>query len=248
MPPLDDLDDVVRVLRGPGGCAWDAAQTPTSLAPYLLEEAAEAVDAVAAGRWTDVADELGDVLFVVASMAQAAEAAGHFVASTPAQRAADKMRRRHPHVFGDADAPPDWDALKRAERGARPGSALDAAPGSLPPVARAAAITDAAARVGFDWPDAEGVWAKLDEEIGELREAATHEARAAELGDLLFTVVNLARHLGVDADVALRGATARFEARFRDVERRALAEGASVATSPAEALDAWWRAAKELVG
>lgn len=248
MNDLTALLDVIRRLRADSGCPWDRAQTPESLLRYLSGEVAELADALASADDDAVCDELGDVLFVALSLGEAAADAGRFPADGPARAATDKMVRRHPGVFAGESAAQDWEALKRAERPSG-ASALDGVPRSLEPLARATAITRAAARVGFDWPDAEGARAKLDEEIAELdeaRAAGDHAHVEAELGDLLLTVVNLARLLDRQPDGARRGATARFERRFRAVEQLALAEGAAVPTSTPEVLDAWWRRAKEL--
>jgi MazG family protein len=248
MNDLTALLDVIRRLRAESGCAWDRAQTPESLLRYLHGEVAELADALASADDAAACDELGDVLFVALSLGEAAADAGRFPTDGPARAATEKMIRRHPGVFAGEPAAPDWETLKRAERPPA-ASALDGVPRSLEPLARATELTRAAARVGFDWPDAEGARAKLDEEISELDEARAIGDRAhveAELGDLLLTVVNLARLLDLRPDAALRGATTRFERRFRAVEQLALAEGADVSTSTPDVLDAWWRRAKEL--
>jgi ATP diphosphatase len=215
---------------------------------FLQSEVAELSDALAQQDDGAACGELGDVLFVALSLGEAASDAARFPKDGPARAATAKMIRRHPHVFAGEATPPDWESLKRAERPPS-ASVLDEVPRSLEPLARATELTRAAARVGFDWPNADGARAKLDEEIAELDDARAAGDQAhveAELGDLLLTVVNLARLLGLQPDQALRGATLRFEQRFRAVEQLALADGASVSTSTPEVLDAWWRRAKEL--
>lgn len=251
MSAFDALRGVVETLRSPDGCAWDRAQSPDTLAEDLLEEAAEVVDAIRAGPPGAVRDELGDLLFLVLLIARCHEEAGTFSVDDVARAARDKMIRRHPHVFGDADEAPDWERLKAAERGERPRSLLDGVPRALGPLMTAHEAATRAARVGFDWPDREGVRAKVDEELAELDEALAEgdlDHAHAELGDLLLTLVNLGRFLPGSAHAALGHANRKFARRFREVERLTLDAGEMVATSSMDELEARWRAAKERVG
>lgn len=253
MDSFDALVAVVRRLREPGGCPWDRAQTPASFRPYVLEEAYELLDALDRDRPEELRKELGDVLFQVVMLSRMAEEAGRFDVSDVAAAATRKMVDRHPHVFdpdGSAgpapgDAVSVWEARKAAERGG--GSALDGVPDALPALLRAHRVSEKAGAVGFDWPDAAAVREKVSEELAELDAAMAAGDVAAvgeELGDLLFALVNLGRHLPVGAEDALRMATRKFEARFRRVEARVAAAGAVMSALDAAALDAHWRAAK----
>ena len=230
-------------------CPWDRAQTFESIAPYTIEEAYEVADAIAREDFDALRDELGDLLFQVAFHAHLANERGAFDVEDVVESILDKMIRRHPHVFDPSAAPerPDWERAKAAER-PRAAGALDGLPAALPPLARAAKLQRRAAAVGFDWPDVEGVFAKLDEEAAELREAIeAEEGRqrvASALGDVLFTCVNPARRLGLDCDRALDGANRRFEHRFRTMERLAGRARGLEERTPAE-LDALWEQAKE---
>ena len=217
-PPLDRIRTIVERLRDPDtGCDWDRVQTFATIAPYTVEEAYEVADAIARDDIGAIKDELGDLLFQVVLHARIAEQAGYFSLDDVANAIADKMERRHPHIFGNSTARPDWDTLKAAERA--PGdSALDGIALALPALMRAEKVQKRAARTGFDWPDATGPRAKVVEELGEIDAAQTPAEREDEVGDLLFAAVNLARHLGVDPETALRNATAKFERRFRAIE------------------------------
>jgi MazG family protein len=243
------------------GCPWDREQDWASIAPHTIEEAYEVADAIESGRPDAVRDELGDLLFQVVFQARIAEEAGHFDFDAVAATIADKLERRHPHVFGDAridDAAEQgraWEAHKareRAERGTAAGGALDGVALGLPALLRAAKLGRRAARVRFDWPDAEGVLAKVDEEFGELRgelgsaQAASGDAArvAEEFGDLLFTLAQLARKLEIDAEGALRGANRKFERRFAWMEAQLRADGRRAEDCTAEELEALWSAAK----
>ncbi len=251
MEAFDGLVDVVRRLREPGGCPWDRAQTPATLRPYVLEEAYELCEAVDRGGPDEVRKELGDVLFQVVLLARMAEEAGQFTLDDVARGVTTKMIDRHPHVFDaghvaqrDEGTVSAWEARKSRERS---GSALDGVPDALPALLRAHRVSEKAGAVGFDWPDAASVRKKVDEELKELDDAmATADAAAIEeeLGDLLFALVNLGRHLPVTAEDALRSATRKFEGRFRRVEARVQAAGQRVHELPAEVLDAHWRAVK----
>ena len=241
--PLDRLVAIMARLRDPEtGCPWDKEQRFETIAPYTIEEAYEVADAIARGDMADLKDELGDLQLQVVYHARLAEETGAFSIADVLDGISDKMVRRHPHVFGDAADSPGWEALKAAERsgGADP-SALAGVALALPALQRAEKLQKRAARVGFDWPDAAGPRAKIDEELDELDAAAGDGERRAELGDLLFSVVNLARHLGIDPETALRDAAGRFEKRFRKVEE--------IADKPLndmdiDALESLWQQAK----
>ena len=214
------LIDIMARLRDPGaGCPWDIEQNFATIAPYTIEEAYEVADAVERADMAALKDELGDLLFQVAFHARMAEEAGHFAFADVVGAICDKMIRRHPHVFGDGGEQPDWEAIKAAEREANPdGSALAGVAVSLPALLRAEKLQKRAARTGFDWPDERGPLDKISEEIIEVKAASSDIERSDEIGDLLFAVVNWARHLGVDPEAALRSANAKFERRFRAIE------------------------------
>lgn len=255
---LRRLLDIMRRLRDPdGGCPWDCAQDFRSIAPFTLEEAYEVIDAIERERPDELCDELGDLLFQVVFHARMAEERGWFGFAEVAAAIGNKLERRHPHVFGDveiADAEAQtlaWEAHKRAER-AQQGrhGVLDGVPLALPALTRAAKLQRRAARIGLDWPDQHGVLSKLHEELAEVQAAHTSgdpAALNAEIGDLLFTCVNLARHLEVDPEGALRAANARFEARVGYVEAalEAMATAPAAVTPDAETLDRLWIAAKQ---
>jgi ATP diphosphatase len=252
---MERLLAIMARLRAPqGGCPWDLEQTERSLVPHTLEEAYEVAEAIEHGTPQDLRDELGDLLFQVVFYARLAEERGAFDFHAVAEAISDKLVRRHPHVFGDArvrDAEHQtaaWERHKAAERKAKAQhGALDGVSRALPALTRAQKLGRRAARVGFDWPDLEGVLAKLEEEIGEVRaELAAGDTRrlADEVGDLLLTCANIARHVGVDAETALRGANHRFETRFRAMEARLAAEGRGVRETDAPALDRLWQAVK----
>ncbi|HEB54228.1 MAG TPA: nucleoside triphosphate pyrophosphohydrolase [bacterium] len=230
LPGFTHLLATVARLRAPDGCPWDRKQTMASMAPHLVEEAFEAADALRREDLPASREELGDVLVNVAMISQIASEADHFQADEVARAAADKLVRRHPHVFGDRRAESaeiayrNWEREKQKEKAARgeDQSALSGVPSALPALLRAFRIGQKAAKAGFDWPDRDGPRAKLDEELGELDEAVAtgDEARIAEeLGDVLFSVCNLARHLGVNPEVALTDTSNRFQRRFARVER-----------------------------
>ena len=253
--PLQRLLGVMRRLRDPqGGCAWDRAQTMASIMPHTLEEAHELAEVVAAGEPSAIRDELGDLLFQVVFVARIAEERGEFDFDAVATAIADKLERRHPHVFGErtalsaAQQSDAWEGLKAAERAAAGDAGVLAGVAlTLPGLTRANKLSKRAARVGFDWPATEPVLEKLDEELAELhaaRDSGNALDVAAEMGDVLFTCVNLARHLGVDAESALRLANTRFEQRFRQMELVVGAAGQSLAGLDAAALEALWQQAK----
>ena len=216
---VERLVAIMARLRDPArGCDWDVAQTWATVAPYTIEEAYEVADAIARDDAADLKDELGDLLLQVVFHSRIAEEAGAFTLADVVASISDKMERRHPHIFGDAVQSPGWEELKAAERsGKSDASALAGVAAGLPALMRAVKLQKRAARVGFDWPDAEGSRAKLHEEIEEVT-AASGDAIEDEIGDLLFSAVNWARHLGVDPETALRRGNAKFERRFRAME------------------------------
>lgn len=244
--PIDRLLGVMAKLRDPdGGCEWDLAQDFSTIAPYTIEEAYEVADAIAGGRPDAICDELGDLLLQVVFHSQIAADQGLFAFDDVANAISDKMERRHPDIFGDGktdDVRQQWEVIKAAER-ADDGhqSALAGVALSLPALMRGQKLQGRAARVGFDWPDAEGPRAKILEELMEVDTAPDDAARVEEVGDLLFAVVNYARHLGVDAENALRAANDKFARRFSAVEERA---GPKMADMSLDALEAHWQAVK----
>ncbi|MCX7645060.1 MAG: nucleoside triphosphate pyrophosphohydrolase [Rhodobacteraceae bacterium] len=248
------LLDVMARLRDPvGGCPWDIAQTFATIAPYTIEEAHEVADAIDRRAWGDLAGELGDLLLQVVYHARMAEEAGLFDFAAVASGIADKMVARHPHVFGGAgrdrtaeEQTAAWEAAKAAERGRAAGT-LDGIALGLPALTRAVKLQNRAARVGFDWPDAGHVLDKIVEEAHELtraRDGLAPEEIEAEFGDLLFAIANLARHLKVDPEAALRRANAKFTRRFAAIEAALAATGRRPEDSSLEEMDALWNAAK----
>jgi len=252
---LARLLGIMARLRDPvGGCAWDHVQDFTTIAPYTIEEAYEVADAIARNDMAALPDELGDLLFQVVYLARLGEEAGRFDFSDVTRASADKMVRRHPHVFGDAaarDAAAQleaWEVQKSAERQARAEhGALAGVPIGLPSLTRAEKLTRRAARVGFDWPDIAGVLDKLAEETAELRAelpAADPARLADELGDMLFVVANLARKLGLDPEGCLRGANTKFERRFSEMELRLAERGQVPGETGLPEMEAEWQAVK----
>jgi len=219
--PIDRLVTIMRRLRDPErGCEWDREQSFATIAPYTIEEAYEVADAIARDDMASLADELGDLQLQVVFHAQMAEEAGHFALDDVIGGICDKLERRHPHIFGDAAHTPGWEEIKAAERKkSADGSALAGVALALPALERAAKLQRRAARVGFDWPDRSGPRAKIDEELAELDAETGHQRMLEELGDLLFAVANLARHLNIEPEAALREANAKFEMRFRSIEK-----------------------------
>jgi nucleoside triphosphate diphosphatase len=243
---LPRLVEIMARLRDPErGCEWDRVQTFETIAPYTIEEAYEVADAIGRGDMEALKDELGDLQLQIVYHARMAQEAGAFTLADVLDAICAKMVRRHPHIFGAAASSPGWEALKAAERAADPdASAVAGVARALPALRRAEKVQRRAARVGFDWPDAEGPRRKIDEELGEIEQAGSDAERAGEVGDLLFAAVNYARHLGVDPEAALREATARFEARFRKVEDLARKPLTDMSLDELEAL---WQRAKTLV-
>ena len=242
-PPagLDRLVDIMRRLRDrQRGCSWDLQQSFATIAPYTIEEAYEVADAIDRGDMAGLADELGDLQLQVVFHAQMAEELGHFSLDDVIAGICDKLERRHPHIFGDAAETPGWDAIKAAERThSSDPSALAGVASALPALDRAAKLQRRAARTGFDWPDASGPRAKVDEELVELDRESEPGRREEELGDLLFAIANLARHLNIDPEEALRKANRKFERRFRAIEGEPGFEALSL-----DEKEVLWRAAK----
>ncbi len=254
--PIQALINVMAALRDPEtGCPWDKEQDFATIAPYTIEEAYEVRAAIAAGDPAQLKDELGDLLFQVVYHAQMAQERGWFAFDEVAEAIKDKMIRRHPHVFGDEAArtagaqTAAWEAQKAAERASlAQHGALEGVAAALPALKRAQKLTNRAARVKFDWPDAEAVLDKLDEEIAELRAelaARKPERLADELGDMLFVLVNLARKLGQDAETCLEGANEKFMRRFGRVEALLAARGKTPRDSTLEEMENLWAEAKK---
>ena len=220
---LERLVAIMKRLRDPvSGCEWDREQSFATIAPYTIEEAYEVADAIARDDMDALADELGDLQLQVVFHARMAEEAGHFTLDDVIGRICDKMERRHPHIFGDTEHGGHhlWEIIKAEERAANPDkSALAGVALALPALERAAKLQRRAARVGFDWPDASGPRAKILEELDELDRESDHHRMLDEMGDLLFAVVNLARHLNIEPEAALREANRKFERRFRAIEK-----------------------------
>ena len=248
---------IMARLRGPGGCPWDREQTFDTIKRYTLEETYEVFDAIERRAWPDLKDELGDLLLQVLFYAQMAGEAGYFDLRDVAENLNAKLIRRHPHIFGDVEAADsgavlrNWEQIKLEEKKAKPASAsmLDDVPRSMPATLEASKLGSKAAKIGFDWPDASGLFEKLDEEIAELRNEVrqgTAESIEDEFGDLLFTAMNLARHLKIDAESALRRSNAKFRRRFAAMEVAARPSGLE-SKAPVE-LEELWAQAKAVEG
>jgi XTP/dITP diphosphohydrolase/ATP diphosphatase len=264
MEPLVESIAIMARLRGQDGCPWDREQTFDSIKRHTLEETYEVFDAIERRAWPDLKDELGDLFLQVLFYAQMASEAGYFTIQDVAANLNAKLIRRHPHIFGDVIATDsdavlrNWEQIKQSEKkvslGAQsPGaqsSMLDEVPRSMPAILEAGKLGSRAAKVGFDWPDADGLFEKLQEEIGELKAELSPSSEnqsttkiEAELGDLLFTAVNLARHLKIDPESALRATNAKFRRRFAAMESAAGSTDALAASTPSE-LDILWNQAK----
>jgi len=253
---IERLLEIMRRLRDPDtGCPWDIEQDFATIAPYTIEEAYEVADAIERQAWDELKGELGDLLFQSVFHAQMAEEAGHFTFQDVVRTMSDKMVARHPHVFGDESRDKsaeqqtrDWEAIKAAERaGKKQKGALDGVAANLPALLRAYKLQKRAARVGFDWPHVSHVLAKITEEAAELTEARNQmdaDALEDEFGDLLFVMVNLGRHLGIEPEAALRRTNAKFTRRFEQVEARLAARGKTPSDSTLEEMDALWDAVK----
>ena len=259
---IADLIEVMARLRAPEvGCPWDIEQTFATIAPYTIEEAYEVADAIARGDMASLKDELGDLLFQSVYHARMAEEAGHFKFEDVVAAICAKMIRRHPHVFGDeviatvGAQNSRWEEHKAAERADKKGasgnatSVLDDIPATLPAMKHAEKLQKRAARVGFDWPNAAQVLDKIDEEIGEIKEAMAANAGPAritdEIGDLLFACVNLARKANIDPGMALRGTSLKFERRFRRIEELLSGQGKTPAQANLDEMETFWRQAKD---
>jgi nucleoside triphosphate diphosphatase len=263
-PPMSEPETAVRrlleimdKLRDPGGCPWDREQSLRTLTPYLLEEAHEVIEAIEAGDVTHHKEELGDLLFQVVFQARIAREEGKFDFAQVCEAISDKLTRRHPHVFGDVavsgsrEVVKNWERIKadeRKQKGQTPRSAIGGVPVSLPALVRAERLTEKAGAVGFDWPDAKSVLAKVREELDELTEAiegGAPERIEHELGDLLFAVANLGRWVKAHPEEALRGTLRRFESRFHHIERALAQRGKSPRESTLREMDALWNEAKQ---
>jgi len=253
----ESFEELVRImhrLRRPGGCPWDGEQTHESIKPYLIEEAYEVVEAIEAHDPRELCTELGDLLLQIVFHAEMAAEHDQFAIADVIRAISEKMVRRHPHVFGDTqvsgadEVVRNWSRIKAAERqSADDASALAGVPRAMPALLRAQRLGEKAGHAGFDWADAGGVLDKLQEELGELREAVAHGDRGgaqAELGDLLFAATSLARHLRVSAEDALKGAADRFSRRFRRMEEALAAQRRDIHSATAPELDALWEAVK----
>ncbi len=250
---LAALAETAAILRGPAGCPWDQEQTPQSLRPGFLEEVAEVLEALDADDAEALQEELGDVLLHIVMQAQMAREQELFRLSDVVAGIDAKIHRRHPHVWGNwqvqdsAEVMANWEAIKAGEKSDRPASSLlDNLPAALPALSRSQKIQGRVRRVGFDWPTVDGVYDKITEELFEVQQAETEPQRSAEIGDVLFAVVNLARWLDVDAESALREANRRFSSRFRMLEQLARDREVDLAQADLELLEGLWQEAKSL--
>jgi MazG family protein len=253
---LTRLIRTVAILRSPGGCPWDAAQTPESLKPYLIEEAYEVLEAIDAGEPAAIREELGDLLLQVVLQARIFEEQGLFDLAAIADAITEKLRRRHPHVFGDTPCGDhqalqrQWEDIKRQEKVQRgqSTSVLGTLPAQLPALLTARKLTERASRAGFDWPEVSGAFAKVHEELAECEQALNNNDQqelANELGDLLFATVNLARFVNIDAETSLRQTIRRFIDRFEHVERSLAHRNTSFADATLEEMMELWQQAKQ---
>ena len=241
-------------LRGPGGCPWDREQSMESLRPFIIEEAYEVTHAIDSGDRDGLREEVGDMLLQAVFVSEIAREEGSFTIDDAITAIHDKLVRRHPHVFGDVKADTadavlsNWEKLKATERSEKEQGLLSGVPPALPALLKASRLTEKAARVGFDWEKTEDIFAKIDEEVVELREAVDagdREEIARELGDLLFTIVNIARRLEIDAENALQGSNGKFIRRFDYVERRLRENARNFADASLAEMDQLWNEAKE---
>ncbi len=258
LPNTQRLLGIMAALRDPqSGCPWDRKQTFATIVPYTLEEAYEVADAIEQGDFEELHGELGDLLFQVIFYAQMGQEQGYFDFESIAGKMADKLERRHPHVFGEQEYTSDeelkrnWEQQKQLERQAKDASnksLLDDLPKGFPSLSIAQKIQKRVGRHGFDWPSVDGVIDKIEEEIAELKQAVANQDRVnmeEEVGDLLFAVVNLSRHLDFDAEAALRKSNRKFEQRFRKLEQLLMESNLSVSDASLEQLEAAWQQAKE---
>lgn len=253
---FERLVELMARLRAPDGCPWDREQDFDTIKPYTLEETYEVLDSIDARDWPALSEELGDLMLQCVFYAQMASEQGLFNIADSLDHINRKLVRRHPHVFGDAtartadDVKHRWDQIKaeeKREQGREPNALLDGVPRAQPALAEAQQISSKVAKVGFDWPDTEQVLDKLHEELAEIDEArrSAPEKVEEEIGDLLFVVVNLARHLKVDSEQALRRANAKFRARFAHVETRLAGQGTALGDAPLERMEELWQEAKQ---
>ena len=250
---FEELVEIVEKLRAPDGCPWDREQTNQSLLPYFIEEVYELIESVDEENWDTVKEELGDLLLHVVFQASIGEDEGKFKLADSLTNVNEKLVRRHPHVFGDAKADAafhakqNWEAQKHKEKGRK--SRLDGVPKNLPALVRAQRLQQKASYAGFDWDEVEQVWDKVHEEIQELKDAQSNEAKdhiAEEIGDVLFAVVNLARYLDIPAEDALRKTNQKFTSRFSKVEEGIKAQGKELEDATLEEMDAIWEMAKKI--
>ena len=254
---ISRLLEIMKRLRDPkDGCPWDIEQTYETIAPYTIEEAYEVSDAIDQGNWHELEGELGDLLLQVIYFTQIGSEDGHFSFESVVKNVSDKMIRRHPHVFGDKKQYKssdqqirDWEKIKEQERSKNtPSKTLDGIAGNLPALTYATKLQKRAARVGFDWPDISGVTDKISEEIDELNEARNElslDAQEEEYGDLMFVLVNFARHLKIDPEKALRGANKKFKKRFEQVEKELALIGKTPNQSDLSEMDNLWNIVKQ---
>lgn len=248
---VEALMTVMEKLLGPDGCPWDKKQNHHTLRRNLLEEAHEVVETIDKEDNVHMQEELGDLLLQIVFHAKIAEQEGAFDFNDVVQGIADKLVRRHPHIFGDVKATDadtvlaNWEEIKRQEKGAEQTSIMGSLPPTLPALMQAEKVQNKAHRVGFDWANVDGAWAKVDEELQELKKAQTQAERMDELGDVLFSVVNVARFLEVDAEEALKGAVQKFVHRFQTMEEKARLDKKPLAGYTIEELETLWQSAKE---
>jgi MazG family protein len=256
---IRSLVELVARLRGPGGCPWDARQTDATIKIYLLEEAYEVLDALEGSSPREVCSELGDLMFQILFLAQLASERGEFDFNEVVEGITEKMIRRHPHVFGNArvksaeDVASNWVKIKRTENGKPKNTSflLQSIPSNLPALLRAHRLSERASKVGFDWADRDEIWAKVQEEIEELRSAmkdGDQEGIAEEIGDLLFSLTNLARHSGVNAENLLRKGNQKFLERFEKMETRLAASGIRLEEATLDQMNQAWEDVKEHQG
>ena len=251
--PMTKLDRLADRLLGPDGCPWDKAQTPEKLSGYLIEEAAEASQAILEGEADEAKEELGDLLYLIVFACRLYQDQGLFDLSQVVETVEEKMIRRHPHIFGQEklDTPKavkaKWDQIKRGEKGG-PASVLDSLPRSLPGLLKAHRLSQRAATIGFDWDSPAKVMEKVEEEMGELKAAleqgSGHAVEAEELGDLLFSLANLSRHLGFNPETVIQQANLKFMNRFKEMENVFLSAGKDPAQADAREMDAVWEEVK----
>jgi len=252
---FEALAEIVAHLRAPNGCPWDREQTHKSLTKHMLEESYEAISSIDSGNFTDMREEFGDLLLQVMLQSQIANEEGEFNVNQVIQGISSKLVRRHPHVFGDVKVDgvdgvlANWEKLKEAERkdkGQTEKGLLDGIPAALPALSQAQEYQDRAARVGFDWPEIDGVLDKVKEEIEEIKKAETDFELASEIGDLFFVLVNLARWKNVDAESALRGTNVKFKKRFAYVDQGAKRQGRNLSELSLDEMEELWQEAKRL--